>query len=129
MNIVQRARPLWCSLLLVASACHHVTMAQLPHPNGPLEVASGEQLTITLDANPTTGFQWQLAAPLDEKVLTLVGTAYQRADPARIGTGGTDVWTFKAVGKGNAAIVLEYRRPWEKDMPAAERKTYSVVVR
>jgi inhibitor of cysteine peptidase len=124
------ARPLLPLLAIVVAACAHQPPAvQMPGPNRALEVAQGEQLTITLDANPTTGFQWQLAAPLDEKVITLVGNEHQRAGTAGIGAGGTDVWTFKAVGTGSATIVLEYRRPWEKDVPAAERKRFAVVVR
>lgn len=128
MNAVHRARPLWWSLVLLVTACHSSAVVRMPHPGGPLEVAKGEQLTITLDANPTTGFEWQLATPLNEKVVTQVGHEYQRSDTAAVGAGGSDVWTFKAVGTGSTTIVLEYRRPWEKDMPDVERKTFSVVV-
>ena len=115
---------------MTVSACRHIpATAELPKPNAPLQIVTGEQLTIALDANPTTGFAWQLATPLDQTVVTLVNHAYQPPDDSKIGAGGTDVWTFKAIGPGSTIITLEYRRPWEKDSPAAERKTYRVVVR
>jgi inhibitor of cysteine peptidase len=136
MRSMKAAMASVCMLLpmaLLATACAQQPApppaAHLPKLNGPLEVAKGDPLTITLDANPTTGFQWQLAQPLDEKVLKLVTHAFQRPATSGVGAGGTDVWTFKAIGAGSTAIVLEYRRPWEKDVPAAERKTFPVVVR
>jgi inhibitor of cysteine peptidase len=117
-------------LAVLAIACgRQIQMTHIPKPNGPLEIVKDEQLTVALDANPTTGFQWQLAAPLDERVIKVVKHEYQGPDTSRMGAGGTDVWTFKAVGAGNTTIVLEYRRPWEKDVPAADRKTFPVLVR
>ncbi len=125
-----RGQLLPMAMLILGAACStQPTAAQLPKLNAPLQVAQGEQLTISLDANPSTGFAWQLATPLDEKVVTLVSHANQPPDNSSIGASGTDVWTFKAVGPGSTAITLEYRRPWEKDVPAAERKTYSLLVR
>jgi inhibitor of cysteine peptidase len=123
-----RVRLLWL-LLATASACHHPAVTRIPYPNGPLEIGKGEPLTITLDANPTTGFEWQLAAPLDDKVMKLIGHDFRRSETARVGAGGTDVWTFKAIGTGSTTITLEYRRPWEKDVPPAARKTFPIVVR
>lgn len=129
-TMVDGTRPWWLTLALLATACsQQPPTTRLPSLNGPLVVAKGAPLTIALDANPTTGFQWQLAAPLDEQVITLVGHTSERPDTTRMGAGRTDVWTFKAVGPGSSTIVLEYRRPWEKDVPAAERKTFPVVVR
>ena len=130
MTMIAGVRPLLMAVAVLVSACApSPAVAQLPKPNAPLQVATGEQLTISLDANPTTGFEWRLATPLNEKVVALVGHAYQPPDNSRIGAGGTDVWTFKAVGSGSTTIILEYRRPWEKDTPATERKTYPIVVR
>ena len=124
-----RVRLVLLLLALVAGACHHPPVARIPSPNGPLEIGKGEPLTITLDANPTTGFEWQLAAPLDDKVMKLIGHTFRPTDSAREGAGGTDVWTFKAIGTGSTTIMLEYRRPWEKDVPPAAHKTFPVVVR
>ena len=130
MTTMVAVQPLLAAVAVLVSVCSSSRApAQLPKPNAPFQIASGEQLTISLDANPTTGFEWQLAAPLDEKVVALVKHAYQPPDNSTIGAGGTDVWTFKAVGPGSTTITLDYRRPWEKDTPAAERKTYPVVVR
>jgi predicted secreted protein len=42
--------------------------------------------------------------------------------------GGTHTWKFKALGKGTAKIVFEYKRPWERDQKPVETKVYTVIV-
>ena len=37
-----------------------------------------------------------------------------------VGTGGQQVWTFKAVNKDVSTIPMEYSRPWEGGEKAAE---------
>ena len=87
---------------------------------------AGENFTITLESNPTTGYSWQLAKPLDEKIVQFVGSEYVPSRTDLVGAGGVEEWTFLALNKGSAKIVLKYARPWEKDKPPAEEKTFLV---
>ena len=94
----------------------------------------GETFTITLESNPTTGYQWQLAKPLDEKILKLVSSKYEMEEPKNletgyVGVGGHEYWTFKAVGKGTTLIELMYVRPWEKDVPPVEAAVFRIRVK
>jgi predicted secreted protein len=91
------------------------------------EVRPGERFAVTLNANPTTGYAWALAADPDPKVLRPLGSSFERPADAPPGAGGQDVWTFDAVGRGNATITLVYRRPWEQHTPPA--RTHVVTVR
>ena len=100
----------------------------------PLEAIVGKEFTISLDANRTTGYGWQLAKPLVETVVKSVTNTYQQpAQPAgappRVGAGGREVWTFKAVGQGSTVIEFKYVRPWEKDTPPVKTAIYRVVVK
>lgn len=88
----------------------------------------GQPFSITLEANPTTGYSWALAQPLDESVLQVVQHTYQRGGPAMPGAGGNDVWTFEPLCAGFTTIALKYRRPWEPDDPTARQATYYVSV-
>jgi inhibitor of cysteine peptidase len=94
-----------------------------------IEVDAGEEFAISLDSNPTTGYQWQLVKPLDESVLQLIGSEYKPPETKLVGAGGKEVWTFKAMDSGTAEISLVYVRSWEKDVPPAEERTYNVTVR
>lgn len=98
-------------------------------PEAALEVTAGQTFTITLAANPSTGYQWGLAEPLDEATVRLVGSEYLPPASSRPGAGGTEVWTFSGVRRGTARIVLGYARPWEHDLPSQETREYLVTVR
>ena len=94
-----------------------------------VEVAVGREFSVTLASNATTGYHWELAAPLDEAIVKLVGSTYQAPATGLIGAGGQEIWTFRAVGRGQTVIQLKYVRPWEKDAPPAETASYQVTVR
>ena len=102
---------------LAVAGCSLWASAPGPKP-AELVAARGERFTLRLDANHSTGFHWELARPLDAAVLAVVGTEYEEATPGKVGAGGTEVWTFEAVGPGWAAVNLAYRRPWEEMAPA-----------
>jgi len=99
-------------------------------PSETIEVTVGEDFVISLDSNPTTGYSWQLASSLPAW-LELIGSEYvpTPTEPGIVGSGGVEEWTFRANAEGTATITFEYRRPWEKDQPPAERKTFVIVAR
>lgn len=104
-------------LALVLGGCS--LFASEPGPR-PADIAAtpGKDFSITLDANHTTGFRWELAKPLDADVLTLVATTYEEDPSAALGSGGKEVWTFAPVAPGWTKVELVYRRPWEEMAPA-----------
>lgn len=94
-----------------------------------ITAAVDSEFVIELPSNRTTGYQWQLTKPVDQDVVKLVTSSYEPSKSGRLGAGGTERWTFRAVGKGKTAIALEYRRPWEKTRPALQTRTVSITVR
>lgn len=99
-----------------------------------IQAAAGEEFTISLDANRSTGFGWQLAKPLDETIVKSVVNDYQNApkNPDKeplVGAPGKEVWTFKALKSGKTTIEFKYVRPWEKDKAPAETKSVPVVIK
>ena len=96
-----------------------------------VELAVGWSLTVTLESNPSTGFQWQLASNMGEAVLELADHEYEPSEaPAGFcGAGGQEVRTFKALQKGKSTITMEYSQPWEGGTKAAETFVVNVVVK
>jgi len=128
-----------CHCLLVSSVIG-VAIAASParaaeKADSVIEAVAGKEFTLMLDANRTTGFAWQLAKPLDETVVKKTRNIYQEAaNPAggaapRVGGGGKEAWTFKAVSPGNTVIEFKYVRPWEKDQAPAKTTRFQVVVK
>ena len=91
-----------------------------------IKVEAGQDFTITLEANVTTGYEWQLAKPLDESMLQLVSSQYVAEKTNRVGSGGRQVWVFKALKAGKTAISFEYERPWEKNTPPAKEESFLI---
>ncbi len=93
-------------------------------------LARGAEVKILLDANPTTGFQWQLPANLPPELEQIGERIYvgKGADPRMVGAGGVNVFRFRGVQAGQAVLQLEYRRAWETGVPAAKTARYTIAV-
>ena len=91
-----------------------------------IKATVGEELVITLDANATTGYEWQLASMVDDSLIKPVSSEYVPDNTGLVGSGGKSVWTFKAVRAGKTQLSFKYIRSWEKDTPPAKEATYIV---
>jgi len=94
-----------------------------------IEVRVGENAVITLEANHTTGYSWQLARQVDKDMLEFVNTKYVASNTGLIGSGGKEVWTFKTLKAGQTEVFLKYVQPWEKDKPPAREATFVIMVK
>ncbi len=86
---------------------------------------NGEQFTIALTANPTTGYSWSAEDNDDVKQVS----SKQVAGGTMPGAGGTQMLTFEATAKGSTTLVLNYARPFEQDQPPAQTEKFPVTVR
>ncbi|HBZ80480.1 MULTISPECIES: protease inhibitor I42 family protein [unclassified Brevibacillus] len=80
-----------------------------------LQVQSGHVFPIALEANPTTGYQWTLSNPVDERFLVFQSTEFvPPAQAARIGQGGHQRFAFRAINRGVTTLSFKYCRPWDQ---------------
>jgi inhibitor of cysteine peptidase len=93
-----------------------------------IKTTVGKEFVITLDANATTGYEWQLANPIDDTLIKLVGSEYVPDKTSLVGSGGKSIWTFKAGRAGKAQISFKYIRPWEKDTPPEKKESFVVII-
>ena len=85
-------------------------------------------ILIALESNPSTGYSWQ--ASYDESMLELVEESYELGEYAKIGllgAGGTKLFRFKELKKGEAEITMVYKRPWETEI--LEQKVFTVDIK
>jgi len=110
-------------------AAEEKTLALRDTDNGKAFTLTDENLVvILLPGNPTTGYSWKVAS-VEGRALAVEGEVnYLKEDPAlrKTGSGGVFAANFRPKDAGKALIIMEYRRPWEKNQPAA--KTFSVTV-
>ncbi len=92
-----------------------------------IELKKGQTLAITLEANPTTGYTWEIAE-LGERVLRQVGEIEFEPESELIGAGGVQIIRFEVVNAGQATLKLVYHRPWETDVEPLRTFSIQVVV-
>jgi len=67
-------------------------------------------ITLKLNENPTTGFQWNLTT---SPGLVVTADSYLPSAPQLMGSGGVRTWDMKAVQTGTQEVKAVYMRPWE----------------
>jgi len=92
---------------------------------GQVALEVGQTLVLSLDSNPTTGYQWEITE-LDEAILKQTSHEYEADQPVLIGSGGKEVWRFQAQSSGSTTLSLGYKRSWEEGIEPIQ--TYSVEV-
>jgi inhibitor of cysteine peptidase len=85
-------------------------------------------LGVSLDENPTTGFQWALDSGGGDWV-KLQASEYITAAGSGVGGGGQRVLTFKAQRAGTGRLQLKLWREWEGEPSIVERFTVTLQVR
>jgi inhibitor of cysteine peptidase len=102
----------------------------LPEPTDPTQLitaTSGEAFDIVLPSNSSTGYRWHIIPELDENIVQFVEQGYIAEQPVIPGSGGMDIWTFRAVSPGETTIVLGYYPPTSDTNPD-ETVTFSIQV-
>jgi len=115
----------------VAACAGHAPVRLSEQDNGrAVELAAGQEFSLSLTANRTTGYSW--AREDNSGIVVLVEPpAYSAgAAPAgMVGVGGVETWRLRATAAGTAVLRFAYRRPWEKGTPSARTITLNVIVR
>ena len=98
-------------------------------PEGIVETSVGKEFKVVLDSNPSTGYHWDVVGKLDTNVVELVSNNYRASQPVIPGSGGQDVWVFKAVGTGETSITLGYYPPSNNPTEPEKTQTFTVKVK
>ncbi|MGC8943770.1 MAG: protease inhibitor I42 family protein [Caldisericia bacterium] len=91
------------------------------------KIKKGEQFTINLDENITTGYSWHLKKD-DKTIVKLFKDEYQEPSSNLIGASGTHKFIFVGEKKGDATITFKYYRSWEGEDSSVEVKEFKVKV-
>jgi inhibitor of cysteine peptidase len=122
-------RFLLAGLLLVLAACSSTggnpLMLTEKNDGQNVQMSNGQQLVVTLEGNPTTGYTWEVDT-IDQAILKQIGEPEFKASSGALGAGGLMTLQFQAVSQGETPLRLVYHRPWEQDI--APEKTFEVNV-
>jgi predicted secreted protein len=107
-----------CALTVCLSACGSTAVRTVTvgsAMNGKVVfLSSGDRLLVTLDANPSTAFSWNLRSA-NRAILEPVGDEYETSSPPPkgfVGAGVRQKLTFAARSQGKTTLELVYKRPF-----------------
>jgi predicted secreted protein len=91
-----------------------------PNYSGSVQLAVGGTLTVALPSAPaSTGFDWSTPAQINDlSVLSQLDHRYVPPSGGGTGAAGLEIWTFRALKKGNCTVYLEYSQPWNGGVKA-----------
>jgi inhibitor of cysteine peptidase len=77
-----------------------------------VSVNQGSVISVRLQENPTTGYQWNLTTTPG---LRVISDNFVPSDTTGklVGSGGTRIWDISATAKGEQKINAVYMRSWE----------------
>lgn len=87
-----------------------------------IQARVGEEFIITLPANPTTGYNWNI--DYDYALLSLQSSDYIASSSKALGARGTSVYVFEPLRSGRTTIYFVYKRSWENIV--ADTKSFQV---
>jgi inhibitor of cysteine peptidase len=94
--------------------------------------AVGDRITIKLDENPSTGYQWDMKLSPGLKLVmgTFSGPSFSPSpSPAIVGAGGVHSWLIEVEKPGASTIKGAYFRPWESASKSAARFALTIEVK
>jgi inhibitor of cysteine peptidase len=117
-------------MLVLTTGCGPTQTKLSAADNGKtVEVRAGDQITIVLEGNPSTGYTWE-EKDLDTSMFQQVGeTEFKSGNPGLVGAGGTLTLTFKTLKSGSATLTLIYHRPWETGVEPQNTFVVTVTVK
>lgn len=117
MSAARLLAPLSLALL---AACAHTP----PHnvnlqaqSECPLQLQTGQMLTLTLPSNPTTGYRWLMQDPAASVLHSLGPEVYSNPENSGlVGGAGQSVWRFQVQAAGVGHLILVYQQPWAPEV-------------
>jgi len=87
----------------------------------------GEEFTITVSSNPSTGYEWW--TKFDPKFLNLVDSGFSagNASSGMVGVPGNEVFTFRAEAAGETEVYMLRLRPWVNET-VIDSRIFPVVI-
>lgn len=86
----------------------------------------GDQLSVSLEANPTTGYSWELG-PLPDG-LQLVSSEFEEPGGSLVGAPGMQLFVFDVIGPGTGILRFEYVRVFDDPVIAEQIVEYVLTI-
>ena len=92
--------------------------------NADFEVNKNQVFEISLKSNPSTGYSWKWMKDKSSSVIDSINSTYvaTKVKEEIVGSGGNEIWKFKANESGIDTLKFEYCRSWDKNSTVEIKK-------
>jgi predicted secreted protein len=97
-------------------------------PNDTIEVEAGQEFVVALEGNLSRSYRGRFFDLPDGDFPELLGSEYTGPEDERMGAGGEEVLTFRAVSPGTTRMLLAYERPWGEDVVPMKTRAFAIAV-
>jgi len=96
-----------------------------------LVLCRGDELKVTLPANPTTGYSWSVLCSSPGLLQQWGESRFEqsRHRPGMVGVGGEQIWKFRALASGMMILRFSYARSWERGVDPVRMIEWPVTIR
>lgn len=132
---MKTSRLLMCLGLPVLAACsqspaRHDALTLEKTSQCPVTLVSGQNLTLSLPSNPSTGYRWLLQNPAAGILRSLGPEVYSHPEDAGVvGSAGQSVWRFQAQAEGEGHLLLVYQQPWAPEVRPVQTFDCAITVK
>jgi inhibitor of cysteine peptidase len=93
-----------------------------------LELREGQEIVVSLESNPTTGYIWEISN-IGDGIIAQVGETTYESKSDLVGAGGIQVFRLKANESGVTDLNFVYHRPWEKNVKPVRTFSLKITVK
>ncbi|AIZ31905.1 protease inhibitor I42 family protein [Pseudomonas sp. K1(2024)] len=130
MTLPRLLLPMSLALLTACAQQSRQTVELDAESECPKRLAPGQNLTLTLTSNPTTGYRWQVKDPASSVLRSLGPEVYSSPEESGlVGVAGTSTWRFQASAPGDGNLVLVYQQPWAPEVQPVQTFECAIRVR
>jgi len=87
-----------------------------------IKVIIGKCFILKLSSNSSTGYQWEDDPSTDPEFLLIEQAQYFADKPIVPGSGGYEIWKFRAIKKGKTYVYMKYAQPWDSNSTVKQFK-------
>ena len=114
------------SLVIILAFCNVYAAPQATK----ISLKKGETNHLELPSNRTTGYSWYPSKEIPKNApIAITKSGYEADDTGLVGSGGNQYWDIKGIKKGNCTLILEYKRPWEKNVKPVDVRKFMFQVK
>lgn len=94
-----------------------------------VEIKNGQEFTITLTSNPSTGYSWSVDDTYDKNIISKISNEFIASNTKMSGAPGRELWIFKGTSTGNTKLNFTYTRQGDDKTNQLNFKSFNIIVK